>query len=148
MRHKVGRPVLKDRTFPVLQAVAATPGSKQEFVVVSIPVPDFGSRAESKLASEKGAQVARYVSVERIRKLPESAGADAGKIEWLMATASDAGGVLPMWVQNMAMPGVVWKDVPLFLSWIAKDRVKKGTTGGAGETVVPEEAAVPAAADL
>ncbi|ORY65854.1 uncharacterized protein BCR38DRAFT_428555 [Pseudomassariella vexata] len=135
MRHKVGRPVLKDRTFPVLQMVATTQG-KQEFVVVSIPVPDFGTESEaSRLAREKGAQVARYVSVELIRKMAD------GKIEWLMATASDAGGVLPMWVQNKAMPGVVWKDVPLFLRWIAKERGDGGTrkeSGASKGSIVPE----------
>ncbi|KAI6090068.1 hypothetical protein F4821DRAFT_35975 [Hypoxylon rubiginosum] len=116
MRHRIGKPVLKDRTFPVLQmACRATTG--HEFVVVSIPVPDFARSEASTLAKEKGAQVATYVSVERIRKLEGE-----GDVEWLMATASDAGGVLPAWVQNLAAPGVIWKDVPLFLGWIAKER--------------------------
>ncbi|KAI0482329.1 hypothetical protein GGR56DRAFT_181467 [Xylariaceae sp. FL0804] len=144
MRHKVGRPVLKDRTFPVLQmtcravagAGAEGAAAEDEFLVVSIPVPDFGrapAAAEltgdggSRLASEKGAQVAYYVSVERVRRL-----AGGPDIEWLMATASDAAGVLPAWVQNMAMPGVVWKDVPLFLGWIAREREGRG--GGSGAT--------------
>lgn len=114
MRHSIGKP-LKDRTFPVLQLTADVEGDR-EFVVVSIPVPDFGTSEKSRLARERGAQVARYVSVERVRQLPD------GQVEWLMATASDAGGVLPQFVQNLAMPGIVWKDVPLFLSWIAKAR--------------------------
>lgn len=117
MRHRIGKP-LKDRTFPVLQLTASLAGQR-EFVVVSIPVPDFGSSEHSRLAREKGAQVARYVSVERFRALAD------GRIEWLMATASDAGGVLPQFIQNMAMPGIVWKDVPLFLSWIAKARQER-----------------------
>lgn len=144
MRHKIGRPVLRDRTFPVLQLTAAAAGGgggggeqqKKDFVVVSVPVPDFGDSGSSRLSGEKGAQVARYVSVERIRKLRE--GSDGGKIEWLMATASDAGGVLPQCVQNMAMPGVVWKDVPLFLGWIARERqggrdVARDGVSGAGK---------------
>lgn len=124
MRHRIGRP-MKDRTFPVLQMVADASGpgnnekKRDEFLVVSVPVPDFNTAEASLLAKEKGAQIARYVSVERIRKL------DDGKIEWLMATASDAGGMLPAWIQNMAMPGVVWKDVPLFLGWIATERGKR-----------------------
>ncbi|KAI4865557.1 hypothetical protein F4820DRAFT_292061 [Hypoxylon rubiginosum] len=125
MRHRIGRPVLKDRTFPVLQmtcrAVAGGGQEEEEFVVVSIPVPDFARSAASTLAAEKGAQVATYVSVERIRKLNDGEGG-GGSIEWLMATASDAGGALPAWVQNLAAPGVIWKDVPLFLGWIAKER--------------------------
>ncbi|KAI1805010.1 hypothetical protein F4811DRAFT_517765 [Daldinia bambusicola] len=140
MRHRIGRPVLKDRTFPVLQ-MTATRISKEgegqegregdEFVVVSIPVPDFGESEMSRLAREKGAQVARYVSVERIRRVKDGGG-EGAKVEWLMATASDAGGVLPAWVQNMAAPGVIWKDVPLFLGWIAKERVK--SQGGESRT--------------
>jgi hypothetical protein len=118
MRHRVGKP-LKDRTFPVLQMVASAKGGG-EFLVVSIPVPDFGTSAKSRLAREKGAQVGRYVSVERVRRM-----GDGGQVEWLMATASDAGGILPMWVQNMAMPGVVWKDVPLFIGWIGAERKKR-----------------------
>ncbi|KAI0120283.1 hypothetical protein F4776DRAFT_633517 [Hypoxylon sp. NC0597] len=121
MRHRIGKPVLKDRTFPVLQMTASATGGK-EFVVVSIPIPDFATSDRSKLAKEKGAQVAYYASVERIRKLD----GNDGEIEWLMATASDAAGVLPAWVQNLAAPGVIWKDVPLFLGWIAKERRRQG----------------------
>ncbi|KAI1653623.1 hypothetical protein F4813DRAFT_399711 [Daldinia decipiens] len=137
MRHRIGKPVLKDRTFPVLQMTAATASSTttsssegeeeedddDEFLVVSIPIPDFGTSEASKLAREKGAQIASYVSVERIRRIADG---DGGKrVEWLMATASDAGGVLPAWVQNVAAPGVIWKDVPLFLGWIGRERVKR-----------------------
>ncbi|KAH9902208.1 hypothetical protein F4778DRAFT_781442 [Xylariomycetidae sp. FL2044] len=154
MRHKVGRPLLKDRTFPVLQmtcsaaAVESSGGGEgegegeegKEFLVVSVPVPDFADAEASQLAREKGAQVAFYASVERVRKLPpgrEGEGeGEGGRIEWLMATASDAAGVLPGWVQNLAMPGVIWKDVPLFLGWIARERGKgKGEgEGGKGGT--------------
>lgn len=149
MRHHIGAP-LKDRTFVVLQMVAELePAGREgsgevedEFLVVSVPVPDFGAAAAgmSRLAAERGAQLARYVSVERLRRIPGSAAGGGGEegegdsIEWLMATASDAGGVLPMWVQNMAMPSVVWKDVPLFLKWIAEERqtrdvAKEGVKG-------------------
>ncbi|KAI1394942.1 hypothetical protein F4819DRAFT_479991 [Hypoxylon fuscum] len=138
MRHRIGKPVLKDRTFPVLQMTCAA-ARGNEFVVVSIPLPDFGAKSKaSKLASEKGAQVAFYVSVERIRRLEGGVEGQGGSIEWLMATASDAGGVLPAWVQNLAAPGVIWKDVPLFLGWIAKERNRQGkakevVSNGAGK---------------
>lgn len=147
MRHQVGRPLLKDRTFPVLQMTASATvdeddaSTSPEFVVVSIPVPDFGKTDASKLASEKGAQVAVYVSVERIRKLP---GGDNSDIEWLMATAGNAGGALPRWVQKMTMPGIVWKDVPLFLAWIAKERAKEVEGGAEQQQQQPD--AEPAAA--
>lgn len=135
MRHRIGKPVLKDRTFPVLQMTATALGEGQrEFLVVSIPVPDFGEKSEkSMLAKEKGAQVAFYVSVERIRGISNPEG--RGSIEWLMATASDAAGVLPAWVQNLAAPGVIWKDVPLFMAWISKERRKeaKAKPNGGGK---------------
>ncbi|KAI1083314.1 hypothetical protein F5B20DRAFT_458709 [Whalleya microplaca] len=136
MRHAVGRPLLGDRTFPVLQMTCAVRGDgegegKGEFLVVSIPVPDFAGHEASRLAREKGAQIAYYVSVERFRVMQD------GSTEWLMATASDAAGALPMWVQTLAAPGVIWKDVPLFLAWIAKERKggvgDKGPEGGKGE---------------
>ncbi|KAI1368804.1 hypothetical protein F5Y08DRAFT_294883 [Xylaria arbuscula] len=127
MRHKIGRPFLKDRTFPVLQVSCAVKEGTgaPEFVVVSIPVPDFGTSDKASLSKEKGAQIAFYVSIERIRKL------ENGKIEWLLGTASDAAGILPLWIQDIALLDIVWKDVPMFLSWIAKERGKsdgKATT--------------------
>ncbi|KAI1493138.1 hypothetical protein F5X96DRAFT_623082 [Biscogniauxia mediterranea] len=147
MRHKIGRPLLKDRTFPILQMTCSLTTttttaadeeeeqqqqqqqSEREFLVVSIPVPDFGaaSPAAAVLSREKGALVAPYVAVERVRGIPGTE-----DIEWLMATASDAGGALPMWAQTLAAPGVVWKDVPLFLGWIAGER-EKGKGKGKAE---------------
>lgn len=91
-----------------------------EFLVVSIPVNDYlASPQVSASVREKhsDAVVAAYASVERIRKLDE-----AGMIEWIMATASDARGALPMWAQSFAMPGQIAKDVPRFLSWAATGR--------------------------
>ncbi|KAL1882740.1 hypothetical protein VTK73DRAFT_1260 [Phialemonium thermophilum] len=164
MRHRIGRPVLKDRIFPVLQmtcssmdgnrtinggrrtlvaggmmgmqadedneggghdyssdAAAVSRTEKPEFLIVNITVADFVSSApQAQLSREKDVVVGAYVSVERIRKLP-----DSGDIEWVMATASDARGVLPLWLQSMAVPGQIAKDVPLFLSWIERQRQKE-----------------------
>lgn len=128
MRHAVGRPVLKDRVFPVLQMSASAAGGEREFVVVSVTVEDFAAAAEAEHASAGDVVVASYASVERVRKVAE--GDQAGKIEWIMATASDAKGVLPGWVQRAAVPGQIAKDVSLFLAWIAKEREKAG--GGEG----------------
>ncbi|KAH8885200.1 hypothetical protein GQ53DRAFT_660543, partial [Thozetella sp. PMI_491] len=130
MRHKIGKP-LKDRTFPVLQMTCAAMARRAdsadaattqhheqpEFLVVSITVDDFDRAPSAELSREKGVVLGAYASVERIRKLP---GTD--EIEWIMTTTSDARGVLPQWVQNMAVPGQIAKDVPMFLSWIARER--------------------------
>jgi hypothetical protein len=116
-KHKIGTP-LKNRTFPTLQMTASAAGS-QEFLVVSIAITDFASSAQAQFAREKGVIVGAYTSVERIRKLPAS-----GDIEWIMATASDARGSLPLWLQAKAVPGQIAKDVQLFLVWIDGERVK------------------------
>ena len=105
-----------------------------EFLVVTIPVAGISSFSANLGVSsspppttqkqentrnadpkDKDTVEAAYVSVERIRKL-------GGDIEWIMAAASDARGVLPRVVQNMAVPGQIAKDVPKFLAWIARER--------------------------
>ncbi|KKY39894.1 hypothetical protein UCDDA912_g00047 [Diaporthe ampelina] len=136
MKHKIPPP-LKPRVFPVLQLVAsAVPGGggavagaqRDEFVVVSVTVSDFATgqlKEKAGLSVEKGVVVGAYVSVERVRRLPGQ-GEDEGKIEWIMATASDAKGVLPMFLQTKAVPGQIAKDVSMFLGWVAKERAKNG----------------------
>jgi len=133
MRHRIGKPILRDRTFPVLQMTCAAmegPGSeaadatitshREQFLVVSVTVDDFLTSphvSASLRAQHDDAVVATYVSIERIRKLDGD-----GEVEWLMATASDARGVLPMWVQTRAVGGQVAKDVPNFFAWAARER--------------------------
>ncbi|CAI4216754.1 unnamed protein product [Parascedosporium putredinis] len=90
-RHNIGAP-LKNRVFA--------------FLVVSIAIADFASAPEAVLSKDKGPVVGAYTSVERVRKL------DSGEIEWIMATVSDAKGVLPLWVQAKAVPGQVARDNP------------------------------------
>jgi hypothetical protein len=116
MKHKIDPKPLKNRTFPVAQ-VAAELAGVQEFVVVSIPIHDFAESPHAEFARDKSLVVARYTAIERIRVLPGS-----GEVEWIMATASDAGGVLPQWMQNLAVPSAVAKDVDLFLGWIPSQR--------------------------
>ena len=115
--HKMPAP-LKDRIFPVLQATAAARG-RREFFIVQIAVRDPKLESDSQGETVRGA----YSSVERLRLLEES-GEGRGETEWVMGTVSDARGVLPAWVQKMAVPGAIAKDVNLFLDWIAKERKK------------------------
>lgn len=149
MKHKIPPP-LKPRVFPVLQLVASAvpPGGadggggagagagagaqqqqqRDEFVVVSVTVPDLATgplKDSAGLSAEKGVVAGAYVSVERVRRLPRQ-GEDNGKIEWIMATASDAKGILPMFLQTKAVPGQIAKDVGMFLGWVDKERGKKG----------------------
>ena len=55
----------------------------------------------------------------------ESCVREGGEIDWIMATASDSKGVLPMWTQKMALPGAISKDVGLFVKWCEEERKKK-----------------------
>ncbi|KAJ3951602.1 hypothetical protein N0V92_011987 [Colletotrichum tropicale] len=121
IKHKLGMP-LKNRVFPEL-IITAKAREADEFIVVSIPMADLDKADYGGLVKEKGTVMAAYVSVERVRKTP------TGAIEWIMATASDAKGVLPAWIQARAVLGVVAKDVALFLGWIAEER-EKGTSVG------------------
>jgi hypothetical protein len=94
MKHKIDPKPLKNRTFPVIQVAADLSGT-QEFVIVSIPLNDFENSPYAEYARDKSLVVASYTSIERIRILPTN-----GDVEWIMATASDAGGVLPQVSSN------------------------------------------------
>ncbi|OAA73536.1 hypothetical protein ISF_00437 [Cordyceps fumosorosea ARSEF 2679] len=106
---------LRRRVFPVLQATAAVDG-RREFVVVQV----FYA-GEPAAANAHGTVTGAYTSIERVRELP---GSDDGKkqIEWIMGTASDARGILPEFIQAMATPDLVPKDVEFFLSWVVGQR--------------------------
>ncbi|KAF4635567.1 hypothetical protein G7Y89_g2533 [Cudoniella acicularis] len=116
MKHRIDPKPLKNRTFPVIQVAASLEGT-DEFVVISIPLADFAKSPFAEFAKDKSLVVAAYAAIERVRVLPSN-----GDVEWIMATASDAKGVLPQWMQNLAVPGAVAKDVELFLSWIPSQR--------------------------
>lgn len=49
---------------------------------------------------------------------------DGRNIEWIMATASDTKGNLPMFLQKPNLPGAVAKDVGFFMEWIKTVDVK------------------------
>lgn len=138
---------LKPRVFVVLQVTTTlASNSGDEFAVVSVPITGDETQLKDlgcKLSLEKGVVQGAYVAVERVRKMKKAEeSSDDGEIEWVMATASDARGVLPLWVQTKAVLGVVAKDVSLFLGWRAWERgqearaaeeaAAKGKAGKAG----------------
>jgi len=136
MKHKIDPKPLKNRTFPVVQLAADLSGT-QEFIIVSIPLTDFEKSPYAEYARDKSLVVAAYTSIERIRILSTN-----GDVEWIMATASDAGGVLPQWMQNLAVPSAVAKDVDMFLAWIPTRRntVKSSPTSksASGDKDLPD----------
>jgi Protein of unknown function (DUF3074) len=140
MKHKIDPKPLKNRTFPVVQVAAMLEGS-EEFLVVSIPLNDFDKSPYAEFAREKSLVVASYTSIERIRVLPSN-----GDVEWIMATSSDAGGVLPHWMQNLAVPGAIAKDVELFLSWISDQRGGESIPAPISKSEDPEKLLPPAPA--
>lgn len=116
--HKMPAP-LRNRVFPVLQATAAVRG-RRKFLVVQIGAGDVtGGAGEAR----RGENVCgAYTSIEMLRDTGDGT-------EWIMGTTSDAKGVLPAWVQRMATPGMVAKDVDMFLSWIARQRRRQDDGG-------------------
>lgn len=127
--HKMPPP-LKARTFPVVQATASARGRKEFLIVQIAEVEEVGVKTTGSETGDKKAQQHEhdevrgvYTSVERIREVRP------GEIEWVMGTVSDAKGVLPAWVQKMATPGMISKDVDAFLKWIAEERRKKREAG-------------------
>lgn len=103
-------------------------------------------RSQIQSVAPKNTVFASYASVERVlsrsgEDTAAAAAAAAGPshhddevnqrkvIEWTMATTSDAGGLVPQWVQRSwtmgGVPKAVVADVGLFLGWTAKKRAKK-----------------------
>jgi Protein of unknown function (DUF3074) len=135
MCHDVPSP-LKPRAFGVLVATASLVGKKnmaegdqEKFVAVTVPVQlgmdvkaafyaNFKNLQQGEDSKKKREMVqGLYCAVETCT-LRKKAQGDSEEIEWVMATASDAKGILPMWMQKLALPGTVPKDVGYFMKWI------------------------------
>ncbi|KAK1140641.1 hypothetical protein N8T08_010038 [Aspergillus melleus] len=95
------------------------------FVTVQIPlthrrglVPD-ALRAKITASAPRGTIFASYASVEQVVSAE-------GRVEWTMATTSDAGGAIPQWVQRSwtlgGVPKAIVADVGLFIAWTARRR--------------------------
>lgn len=122
MCHAIPAP-LNPRCFSVLVATASM--DEDSFIAVTVPVDlrdgggvgfySSGRNVKEGTDAQQRKQVCMgvYAAVEVVRR-------DTTKkeIEWVMATASDAKGNLPLWVQKLSIPGAIAKDVGLFLKWI------------------------------
>jgi hypothetical protein len=116
-------------------------GEKQKFVVVTVPVvlekvkasfyASYRNMKEGKDEKQKRPVVqGLYAAVETCTLRAKASTATNGgaaeasnaeeqeEVEWIMSTASDAKGNLPMWMQKLAMPGQLPKDVSYFMKWI------------------------------
>jgi hypothetical protein len=108
MVHKI--PVFTNRIFPVLVLTANM--SSTSFIVVQVPLSGVEKVEGARWSKHPDLVTGAYTSIEHVRVLP------SGDIEWIMATASDAKGSLPMAIQKPAIPGKIAIDVGLFLKWI------------------------------
>ncbi|KIX07114.1 uncharacterized protein Z518_05091 [Rhinocladiella mackenziei CBS 650.93] len=122
MCHALPAP-LSRRCFPVLVVTASM--DENAFIVVTIPVTlgmnvpaafySNGRNVKEGKDAQQRKQVVMgvYAAVETVRR-----DLAKGEVEWIMATASDAKGNLPMCMQKLGIPGAVVKDVGSFMKWI------------------------------
>lgn len=119
------------RCFPVLVATASL--NSEEFIAVTVPV-NLGSNVSASFYSSgrhlkegktpqqrKSVVLGIYAAVETVKRRPRGGaeqGLEGNEVEWVMATASDAKGNLPMWMQKLSLPGMLPKDVSYFMKWI------------------------------
>ncbi|KAL6250340.1 hypothetical protein RBB50_002642 [Rhinocladiella similis] len=140
MCHALPAP-LTPRCFCVLVVTASKGDNGDEIVAVTVPVdlasvnrPETTTTTTAK--ADKNKKVGFYSSLRNVRDGEDAhrkkivlMGAytavevvrrdrDREEIEWIMATASDARGNLPMWMQKLGIPGAIAKDVGFFLKWI------------------------------
>lgn len=131
--------IISPRTFISLVVSASEPQPDKDqpagFYTVQIPLSfskeDYSSAADlqSKIKSAvpKNTIFAHYASVEHVVVSKKAAAAgEQRQIEWTMATTSDAGGLIPQWVQRSwtmgGVPKAVVADVGLFLGWTDRQR--------------------------
>ncbi|KAL8659022.1 MAG: hypothetical protein Q9226_000648 [Calogaya cf. arnoldii] len=107
--------------------ITATTG-EHDFIIVQLPV-EIGTVQEAFYSNGRNLQegnsalkrkkpvMGQYTSIERCVLRPI-----ANEIEWTMATTSDAKGWLPIWMQNLGIPGAIAKDVDFLMDWIASVR--------------------------
>lgn len=124
--------LISPRSFISLSITAHLPEQfAPGFVTVQIPLahhqdglPD-ALRAKITASAPRSAIFASYASVEQV-----VAGAD--RLEWTMATTSDAGGAIPRWIQRSwilgGVPKAIVADVGLFVAWTARRRTARQST--------------------
>ncbi|CRG89834.1 hypothetical protein PISL3812_06873 [Talaromyces islandicus] len=107
------------------------PGFYTVQIPLSFKTSSANLREKIKSVVPKNTIFAHYASVEHVSLLdsPPLASESANRqrqIEWTMATTSDAGGLIPQWVQRSwtmgGVPKAVVADVGLFLGWTDRQR--------------------------
>ena len=87
------------------------PGAHRAFLVISQPV------AVAAAPHAPGHVRAYYASVEAVCEAP-------GGIEWLMSVQTDSAGLVPHFVQELAMPRQIAADVSSYFEWTTRLQTK------------------------
>ncbi|KAJ9095240.1 hypothetical protein QFC21_005606 [Naganishia friedmannii] len=120
-----GRPPTSPRTFVFLlltRELESTTGSR---IFMNISVPFDHPLCLSKQVNEKNRVRGRYISVECVREIEVG-----DKVEWLMATSSDAGGSIPQFLTDWSLAGKVTEDVPSFVEYVNGKIAAEGDSSG------------------
>ncbi|KAE8348372.1 hypothetical protein BDV28DRAFT_94023 [Aspergillus coremiiformis] len=119
--------LISPRSFIVLAISACLPISRGEgFMTVQIPLTLEPADSAPSLVREKviasaprNTIFASYASVEQVVAISD-------RVEWTMATTSDAGGAIPQWIQRSwtlgGVPKAIVADVGLFIDWTTQKR--------------------------
>ncbi|SCV71273.1 BQ2448_2861 [Microbotryum intermedium] len=95
----------RDFTFAILTSEQASgENPSRSFTIISIPF-DAPTRP--------GFVRSKYVAVEHVVQTQDG-------VRWFMATASDAAGLVPKFISEMAMPSKIAEDVTSFETWVSK----------------------------
>ncbi|GMK57512.1 hypothetical protein CspeluHIS016_0403460 [Cutaneotrichosporon spelunceum] len=117
------------RTFVVLLLSRELTVARGTRCFMNISLPFTHPDCPEKVGAEKSRVRGRYVSVELVRE-----GAEGARVEWRMATSSDAGGNIPRFVTNAALPKNIAEDVHSFLRWMMRRYTDDEGRTGAGDT--------------
>ncbi|KAB8215995.1 hypothetical protein BDV33DRAFT_194734 [Aspergillus novoparasiticus] len=105
------------RSFIVLVICACLPLSRGTgFMTIQIPL---ASEPGITALAPRNTVFASHASVEQVVVMSD-------RVEWTMATTSNAGGAIPQWIQRSwtlgGVPKAIVADVGLFIGWVAQRR--------------------------
>ncbi|KAG9125183.1 hypothetical protein FRC07_008660 [Ceratobasidium sp. 392] len=106
-------PPISNRTFTILIASVLEDVVPRQGYVISLPLNVFAD-GELRAKEPQGVR-GRYVSVERVKEVD-------GQVEWAMATMSNPGGRIPIFLSDSQMPSKISQDVPHVLAWLKSKR--------------------------
>ncbi|KAJ1308273.1 hypothetical protein OPQ81_003988 [Rhizoctonia solani] len=110
-------PPISDRTFTILITCILEEQPSRQGFIISLPLDVSTDQALT--AQEPQGVRGRYVSVERVREIDN-------KVEWIMATRSAPGGLIPSFLSEPSMPSKISEDVPHVVEWIKTKRTSSG----------------------